>query len=83
MKSSISFADVTKVLFEEKFWQELKYLAEKEFKEIAKQFQYNKLAINDGETKYLLFTSYNSNLPTLRSLTIERPDKELKFMKYC
>lgn len=80
----LSFADDTAIFYESKTWNNLKEIAESDFRVINDWFKYNKLTLNIGKTKYLPFTSYKSNLPSLGSLNID-PETlipESESMKY-
>lgn len=68
----ISFADDTTILYSANTWAELKTIAERDFLEIKKWFQYNKLTLNVKKTKYISFTSYANNLPHMGSLIIDK-----------
>lgn len=67
----ISFADDTVILFEAESWNEIKEIAEREFKIIKKWFQYNTLTLNVNKTSYITFSSYATYLPTLGPLNID------------
>lgn len=68
----ISFADDTAILYEDETWPNLKSKAEEDISKIKQWLESNKLTINLKKTKYLPFASYESGLPQMGPLNINR-----------
>lgn len=84
----LSFADDTIIMHSAVTWTQLKQIVEEEFKTIKNWFDVNLLTINCSKTRYLPFTSYQSNLPKFGPLQIhtEKNKKleieEAEYVKY-
>ncbi|VEN58210.1 unnamed protein product [Callosobruchus maculatus] len=74
----VSFADDTAIVYTSATWEALKNEAEKDLKIIFNFLQSKLLTVNFSKTYYLPFTSYSSNLPEMKPLSISLTDKAVE-----
>lgn len=66
----VSFADDTAIFYKGNSWRDLKCKAESDLSDIFAWFRYSKLTLNQAKTKFIPFSSYNSNLPDYYFLNV-------------